>query len=112
MNNQSSEGSAEAFSKLVQAQEFGLGEVEDKETISPTSVDDYTELNARHESGSLADLEGKDKELDPLTADLDTRLNEGVPHVKLLEKDDVPEVSERSENLALHQGDNEEEVQV
>lgn len=109
MNEQSPEGSAEAFSKLVQAQEFGLGETISRESTSPTSVDDYDKLNARNEAGSLAEMEGKDKEIDPLTADLDTRLNEGVPHARLLEIDDVPEVSDRSENPALHQGDKEEE---
>ncbi len=108
MTEQSPEGSAAAFSKLVQAQEYGLGDPDSTENVSPTSVDDYSELNARHETGALASIDGKDTHADPLSVDIETRLNEGVPHARLADIDDVPEGVDRSENAALHHGDDAE----
>jgi hypothetical protein len=118
MNEQSPEGSAEAFAESVQrmqSEELGL-----ETPSSPTAtvseahsgaVQSYDNLNRLHSAGPISTLRDEDEKRDPLTLDKDTLLNGRVGQEEV-SKLNIDEGVPRPLNPALHQGDNEEEVQV
>ncbi len=94
---------SDEFQKRVrEAENADLDDDAPQESPSITAPKDYDELNTRHEIKDIEKLGGPDDVRDPRTLDEDVRLNKGVSSPTAVSELDVPELSGRDENAALH----------